>query len=208
MTTASDQPLDQELSKSTDEVAELVEASRAEQQAILEFRDSRRPGAPLPPKSLRKLPDGRRRYLNLQHRLWALADRRVDGGSPAQRYQSLSISLLAAATIYDNYLSLLTILKDDTLRRLLNQPQVGYDMPVDEVWAIAERLGSGEARANLHRLLDAWTEAGASFDPTDDACIWLRDAIESSVSIRYARDASLAQHLPSEWRVKRRPVPR
>ncbi|MHC4850123.1 MAG: YiiX/YebB-like N1pC/P60 family cysteine hydrolase, partial [Planctomycetota bacterium] len=202
------------LSESTAELIPLVEVSHATQEEILAFReryDRLHRDAPLPPRSLRKLRDGRRRYLNLQDRLVDLTKRfapwAAPGGAadidPALRFQGLSVSLIAASTIYDNYLSLLTILKDDSLRRLLNHADLGYGIEEDAIWKIVEELNSTAARGNLHQLVEAWTEADRTLALTDETSVRLRAAVESSVSYRHARDLSVAEHLPSEWAIRR-----
>jgi len=125
----------------------------------------------------------------------------LEPGSPS-RLQALSVSLLAAVTLYDNYLAMLTILKDDRLRRLLNHPDYGFGIEESALWKMVERLNASDVRKNLHRLLDAWAEASERVAATDETTTMLRAGIESSVSYRYAREAVLADHLPGEWRVR------
>jgi len=197
------------LSESIAELIPLVGVGQATQQEILAFRerhDRLHRDEPLPPRSLREMRDGRRRYLNLQDRLVDLTKRyapwAAPGGAgniePKLRFQGLSVSLIAASTIYDNYLSLLTILKDDSLRRLLNHADLGYGIPEDTMWKIVEGLNSTEARGTLHQLVEAWTVADQALALTDETSVRLRGAVESSVSYRYALDNCVADHLPSQ----------
>jgi hypothetical protein len=202
------------LATSIGELKPLVEISHASQEEIGAFReryDRLGQDAPLPPKSLRELRDGRRRFLNLQSRLANIVKRYLPlaaSGVASEddsvlRFQGLSVSLLAAVTVYDNYLSLLTVLKDDRLRRLLNHPDYGFGIEEGALRNIVDRLNSPEVRIDLRRLLDAWTEMNETGDAMDETSVLLRNAIESSVSYRYASEASLAEQLPSEWHLRR-----
>jgi hypothetical protein len=193
------------------ELGPLVEVSHATHEEIRAFREKyERLGenAPLPPKSLREMREGRRRYLNLLDRLAGIAKRfaplidalEID---PLVRLHGLGTSLAAAVTLYDDYLSLLTLLKDDRLRRLLNHPDFGYGIEEGVFWKIVDGLNSEGAHALLNRLLDAWSLAEAQLKPTDGRSTRIRRAIESSVSFRYAQAASLREHLPTEWKVRR-----
>ena len=196
------------------ELEPLVEVSHATQIEISRFRDRYdRIGkdAPLPPGSLRQLDDGRRRYLKLQDRLTDLAKRfapLAESGAPVDvepllRYQALSISLIAGLTLYDNYLSLLTLIKDDRLRRLVAHPTFGYGIEEDALWKIIEALNEPETRRTLRALCDAWRRGDDELAPTDDRSNRLRSEVETSVAYRFAQDASLRDGLPTEWRVRR-----
>lgn len=55
-------------------------------------------------------------------------------------FQGLSVSLLAAVSIYDNYLSLLTVLKDDRLRRLLRATISSVDHRVTTITALHKAI--------------------------------------------------------------------
>lgn len=196
------------------ELEPLVEVSQAAQEEIRVFReryDRLGRDAPLPPRSLRALSDGRRRYLNLQTRLVEIAGRYAPLAAPGagsdlgatERFHALSVSLLAALTLYDNYLSMLTILEDDRLRRLVRHPSRGFGLEADALREQLDALSSRQAREELHRLLDAWTEAHEPSPPDDPTSVRLTRAIESSVSYRYARTSSLVDRIPTTWRTRR-----
>jgi len=196
------------------ELAPLVQVSAATQVEIHAFReryDRLGRDAPLPPKSLREMHAGRRRWLNLQARLGTLAKRfeplaesnAAPVGGPLARYQGLSVSFAAALTLYDNYLALLTIIKDDRLRRLLFHPAYGFGIEEAEFWNLVDGLHSTRARKLLRQLLEAWTEADEALHPTDETSAQLRRVIKSSVSYRYARESSLADQLPTKSGIRR-----
>jgi len=195
-----------ELPEAVEELERLVAASQAEQEAIHRFRqhyDQLPKDTPLAPRSLHRLRDGSAAYLDLQDRLKEdvkryeplaemddeqLAELEID---PRQQRTAVTVSLAAALTVYDNYLSMRSILEDDRLRRLVNDPDVGYGIEENELRRFVEDLYSADNRARVRKLL-AWYEADdAAPDPDTDDERYLRSAIESSVSYRYAREKSL-----------------
>jgi hypothetical protein len=195
-----------ELPEAVEKLERLVAASQAEQEAIHRFRqnyDQLPKDTPLAPRSLHRLRDGSAAYLDLQDRLKEyvkryeplaemddeqLAELEID---PRQRRTAVMVSLAAALTLYDNYLSMRSILEDDRLRRLVNDPDVGYGIEEDELRRFVEDLYSADNRARVRKLL-AWYEADdAAPDSDTDDERYLRSAIESSVSYRYAREKSL-----------------
>lgn len=205
------EPLDAEVSKTLVELEPLIEVSQATQEEIRVFRESYDclgEGAPLPPKSLREMRDGRRRYLNLLERLGQIARRfepLIDSPEvdPLIRLHGLGTSAAAAVTLYDNYLSLLTLLKDDRLRSLLNHPDLGYGIEAGVMWKIVDGLNSAAVHDLLERLLEAGSIADEALDASDTVSVRVREAIGSSVSYRYARAASLRDQLPTAWAVRR-----
>ena len=203
--------LQAEVNETIAELAPLVEFSQATQEEIRSFReryDRLGEGEPLPPKSLREIRLGRRRYLDLLDLLAKVARRfvpmiDVPASDPLVRLHGLGASLAAAVTLYDNYLSLLTLLRDDRLRQLLNHPDFGYGIEAGAFWKLVDGLNSREAQSQLERLLEAWAVADEALGASDVTSVRVRRAIESSVSYRYAEGASLGAHLPSAWAVRR-----
>ena len=208
-----------QLRKSAAELDPLVTLSRSTQDEIVRFReryDERGSDAPLPPVSLRRLRKGSRPYLELQERLGALAVRyeplaRLDANElsrpeidRAVRYAGVAVATAAAVTLYDNYLSLLMIVKDGRLRRLINHPDLGYGIQQDELWEIVERLNSKSNRRRLRGLVDAWEDPpeGLSEDAADVLEPMSR-TIESSASYRYAQEETHEEPLPTQRRLRR-----
>jgi hypothetical protein len=60
-------------------------------------------------------------FLGLDAGTWPIA-----GGSSPLRERAVLTSLTASLGLYDNYLSLRTLLKDDRMRRLIANPARGY----------------------------------------------------------------------------------
>ncbi len=187
----------------------LVTLSRSAQEGIQEFREHyerKDKSAPLAPASLRRLRKGSRTYLDLQDRLIDLASRyeplaspdAEPGLDPTLRYAGVSISTAAALTIYDNYLSILTLLRDERLRRVLNDPDAHFGIAEDELWDLTEMLNSKDSRRRLRKLVEA--EAKVPPDLPIEAVAFIepyRRTIESSVSYRYAREKAWKEQLPS-----------
>lgn len=132
-----------ELRESAAKLDPLVTLSQSTQDEILRFReryDGREVDTPLPPVMLRQLRKGSRQYLELQERLQELAVRYeplagLDADKlrrleldPILWYAGVGLPTAAALTLYDNYLSFLVISKDRRLRRLVNDPDLGYGM--------------------------------------------------------------------------------
>jgi hypothetical protein len=193
--------------------------SRSAQDEIVRFReryDSRPSDEPLPPVMLRQLRQGSRRYLDLQERLKGLAvlyepladlnarelrHLRLD---PALWYAGVGLATAAALTLYDNYLSLLLIMKDRRLRHLINDPDFGYGIGEDDLWKLVERMNSRSNRRRLRKLVGAWDDPPK--DVSDEAVSVLgpiRCTIESSVSYRYAEGEAHEESLPTRGRIRR-----
>ena len=200
--------LSTELSEAVDKLERLVSASQLDQEAIRRFRrqyDQLPKDTPLAPRSLHRLREGSVAYLDLQERLGELAQRYeplagMDDDQLAeleidsrQRRTAVMVSLAAALTIYDNYLSLRSILEDDRLRRLANDPDVGYGIEADELRRFVEDLYSANTRARVRELLTWYDADQTDPDPETEDELFLRSAIESSVSYRYAREITLEE---------------
>ena len=200
--------LSTELPAAIEQLKRLVATSLLEQEAIRRFRlhyDLLPRDTPLPPLSLHRLREGSVAYINLQQRLAQLAQRyqsltemdeeqlaelEID---PRQRRTAVMVSLAAALTIYDNYLSLRSILQDDRLRRLANAPDVGYGIEADELGRFVEDLYSTNNRTRVRKLLD-WYEADQTeAEPETENEFFLRSAIESSASYHYTREITLEE---------------
>ncbi|TNF73135.1 MAG: hypothetical protein EP299_08660 [Acidobacteria bacterium] len=78
-----------------------------------------------------------------------------------------------------------------TTGSLVNDPDVGYGIEEDELRQFVEGLYSDQTRARVRALLDWYETNGAAPDPETKDELFLRSAIESSVSYRWAREISL-----------------
>jgi hypothetical protein len=211
-----------DLKVTTPELQQLLATSSNEQQEIVEFRSryDRLPAStPLAPRSLKTIDQGRSRYLNLQGRLITLAqhytplfDLDADDLArlqlePALRERAALISFVAALTLYDNYLSMRIVLKDDRLRRLINHPLRGYGQTEAQITAVLEELNSTSRQRQLKDLVKTYdhfaAQLAARHDPDIDL---LRMAVKSNAAYRYARQATLAEKLPTDTELFRERV--
>ena len=214
-----DARLASELRRSGAELDPLVTLSRSAQDEIVRFRhcyDERQSDAPLPPVMLRRLRQGSRRYLELQERLTGLAvqyepladldarELRHLHLDPTLRYAGVGLATAAALTLYDNYLSLLLIMKDPRLRHLVNDPDLGYGIEEDELWRLVERMNSKSNRRRLRKLVRAWDDPPKEL-PGEAAGVLepIRHTIDSSVSYRHAEGERDDEPLPTRGRLRR-----
>jgi len=191
----------------------LLATSSNVQREILEFRvryDRLPESTPLAPRSLTSIDQGRWTYLNLQGRLITLAKHykpllNLDADElerlqidPVLRERALLISFVAALTLYDNHLSLRLVLEDDRLRRLITDPLQSYGQTEEEITTVLQDLNSPERQEQLKDLVNAYDRLeghlAARHDPLIDL---LRTAVDANAAYRYARQATLAEKLPS-----------
>ena len=211
-----------DLEVTTPELQQLLAASSNEQQEIMEFRgryDRLPPSTPLAPRSLKKIHEGRSTYLNLQGRLITLSkhytplfDLDADAMArlqidPALRERAGLISFVASLTLYDNHLSMRVVLKDDRLRRLINDPVRGYGQTEEQIREVLEDLNSARRQQRMKDLVgmyDRFSERlAARHDPGIDL---LQMAVKANAAYRYARQATLAKELPSSAELFREQV--
>ena len=208
-----------DLPSDLEELQRLLTASAWSQQEVQEFReryDKLPKDTPLPPRSLRRADEGRPRYVRMLGRLIALARRYaplVDQDDaqlarleidPGLRIRGVLTSLAAALALYDNYLSMRTVLEDDRLRRLIGDMRRGYGLEEGDVREIVEGLNSKSRRRRLHELVTGYDELAPRLAAADEPDLdFLQMAIESSVAYRYAREKTLGKHMPSKARLRR-----
>jgi len=210
--------LTRELRAAVTEIEPLIVTSHGAQQEIhrfLEQYDARGPGRPLPPRSLHTMRRESRDYLRLQERLGEVAARYEPLAllsaeqaarlalDPALVHAGVAMSTAAAVTLYDNYLSMLQVLKDDRLRRLVNDADVGYGIEEGELREIVDALNSKRNRRRLHHLVDRWNELEEEEATSHEQLAPLRHVIDSSISYRYARDGALDRRLPTKHQLRR-----
>jgi hypothetical protein len=211
-----------DLEVTTPELQQLLATSSNEQQEIVEFRgryDRLPASTPLAPRSLNNIDQGRSRYLNIQGRLITLAQHyaqlfdldaddlerlRIE---PPLRERAALISFIASLTLYDNHLSLRLVLKDDRLRRLINDPLRGYGQTEEQIKTVLEELNSPSRQRQLKHLVNTYDQfaeqLAARHDPDIDL---LQMAVKSNAAYRYARQAMLAEKLPTSTEIFREQV--
>ena len=211
--------LRQDLPVDLKELQQLLTASEWSQQEIQEFReryDELPKDTPLPPRSLRRMRSDRSSYVALQERLIHLAKRyaplleqdeaalarlQID---PELRIRGVLTSFSAALALYDNFLSMRTVLKDDRLRRLIKHVSRGYGMEEQEVRDFVDSLNSKSKRKRLRELVSGYDKLAPQLEAANDPDIdFLQLSIASSVAYRYAEEATLAAHLPTKGLLRR-----
>ena len=211
--------LREDLARTMPELQRLLATSSSEQEEVVEFRERYErlpPNTPLAPRSLKSLSAGHSTFQSLQERLVVLAKRyaplltmgretlerlQID---PVLRERAVMTSFVAALTLYDNYLSIRTVMKDDRLRRLIHHPSRGYGKTENQVQALLDELHTPRRQKRLRQLVQAYDQFAdhlqARHDPDID---FLMMAVRSNAAYRFARNAVLAQRLPTDanlWR--------
>ena len=158
--------------------------------------------APLSSRDLVTLKSGTESYLNLREDLYKIANAyecAVDADtellkafdiSPELRLRALMLSLGAALTLYDNYLlGVVHFEHDDRLRRILNDPDMGFGLVADKLAEATLAANSVEVRHRARRAIEFYEEEKSLFvnsDEDSDAA-YLMQLIESSPSYNYVK---------------------
>ena len=155
-------------------------------------------GEPLLGADMRLLSAGAAELLSQRQRLWAVAtahecwlDAPIPKDSRQARVQAdgITMSLAAALTLYDNYLTAFALYRDNPfLRNYLNQGDTGFQVPEGELRQIAASYTSATNRARVRRGL-AWYEqhAGELAGSADDDERYLMTLVEQSPSYALVR---------------------
>jgi hypothetical protein len=158
--------------------------------------------APLSSRDLVTLKSGTESYLNLRERLYDIANAyecAVDADeellqafdiAPELRLKALMLSLGAALTLYDNYLlGVLHFEQDDRLRRVLNDPDMGFGLVANKLAEATLAANSVEVRHRARRAIEFYETEKSIFsgvhEDSDEA--YLMQLIESSPSYNYVR---------------------
>jgi len=113
----------------------------------------------------------------------------------AVRRAGILMSLAAALTLYDNYLSAISLYHDDTaLRQHLNRRDSGFDIDHNELDRITSAFSSPAYRQRVRRGLE-WYERNAAMADTDDieGSAYLQRLIAQSPSYQLVRRSSPLQ---------------
>jgi hypothetical protein len=100
------------------------------------------------------------------------------------------LSLGAALTLYDNYLlGVLHFEHDDRLRRVLNDPDMGFGLVANKLAEATLAANSVEVRHRARRAIDFYESEKAIFSgaPEDSDEAYLMQLIESSPSYNYVK---------------------
>jgi hypothetical protein len=158
--------------------------------------------SPLSSRDLVTLKSGTEAYLGLREELYDIANAyecAVDADvellrafdiTPELRLKALMLSLGAALTLYDNYLlGVLHFEQDDRLRRVLNDPDMGFGLVANKLAEATLAANSVEVRHRARRAIEFYENEksifSAAHEDSDEA--YLMQLIESSPSYNYVK---------------------
>ncbi len=182
----------------------LVEQSLVVRSQMLEIANRLRVNKDLPlaSRDLVTLKSGSEYYLNMREELYELATAYECASvvepetmaryriSPELRLKALMLSLGAALTLYDNYmLGIVLFEQDDRLRRVLNDPDMGFGLISNK---LAEATLAANSIENRHRARQAIefyeTERTLIADVHEDSDLaYLQQLIDTSPSYNYVK---------------------
>ncbi len=158
--------------------------------------------APLSSRDLVTLKSGTEAYLDMREELYDIANAyecAVDADekllktfdiAPELRMKALMLSLGAALTLYDNYLlGVVHFEQDDRLRRVLNDPDMGFGLVANKLAEATLAANSVEVRHRARRAIEFYESEKSLFseahEDSDEA--YLMQLIESSPSYNYVK---------------------
>lgn len=158
--------------------------------------------SPLSSRDLITLKSGTEAYLDMREDLYDIANAyecAVDAElallqafdvSPELRLKALMLSLGAALTLYDNYLlGVAYFEQDERLRRIINDPDMGFGLVANKLAEATLAANSIEVRHRARRAIDFYEEQKALFatahEDSDEA--YLMQLIETSPSYNYVK---------------------
>lgn len=158
--------------------------------------------SPLSSRDLVTLKQGTEQYLDIREDLYNIANAHecaIDASpqmladfdiSPELRLKALMLSLGAALTLYDNYLlGVVHFEQDARLRRIINDPDMGFGLVANKLAEATLAANSVEVRRRARRAIDFYEEQKTLFatvhEDSDEA--YLMQLIESSPSFNYVK---------------------
>ena len=157
---------------------------------------------PLASRDLVTLKSGSEYYLNVRKDLYEIANAYECGIDvedstllrynidPALRLKGVMLSLAAALTLYDNYLlGIMLFDQDDRLRRVLNDPDMGFGLIANKLAETTLAANSIEKRHRARRAINFYEEQRASIEGADEDSdfAYLEQLIESSPSYNFVK---------------------
>ncbi len=170
---------------------------------------------PLSSRDLVTLKSGTEYYLDLREDLYEIANAyecAVDaepallerfGVSPELRLKALMLSLGAALTLYDNYLlGVVLFEEDDRLRKVINDPDMGFGLIANKLAEATLAANSVEIRHRARRGINFYEENRPIFDAAeeDSDVAYLMQLIDSSPSYNYVRKIRVGEIANNKFR--------
>ena len=187
-----------------DKLQLLVEYSLAARTEMLEVVSQLNmdKDAPISSRDLLILKQGSESYLEIREDLLTLAnayecavdveDATLDNFNINKklRLKGLMLSLGAALTLYDNYfIGIVLFEQDSRLRRLVNDPDMGFGLMENKLDEVTLNANSIETRHRVRRAITFYEEAQEALDDFDEDSdySYLKLLIESSPSYNYVK---------------------
>lgn len=121
----------------------------------------------------------------LAHECWPLVPPPADREAADLRRTGVLISLSAALTLYDNYLSAISLYRNDpALRQHLNRADQGFAIPARELQRIDQMFASPDNRRRVRRAISWYQEHARTANPPLQGYDYLVQSIEQSPSYR------------------------
>lgn len=193
-----------------DELQLLVERSLVARSIALEIsnRVAKDKDKPISSRDLFSLKDGTEAYLNIRADLYNIANAyecATDVGSetltaynidPTLRLKALMLSLSAALTLYDNYmLGIALFEQDDRLRKVVNDPDMGFGLISNKLAEATLSANSVEVRHRARRAINFYEQEKATIENADEDSdfAYLMQLIESSPSYNYVKKIKIGE---------------
>jgi uncharacterized protein YycO len=145
---------------------------------LAHLKEKQRLKQPLLGSDMRYLSEGAADLLNQRKQLWDVATAHecwLDAPIPEDPQQAdtqamgITMSLSAALTLYDNYLTAVALYRDNPfLRTHLNQGDAGFQIPEGELRKIAKSFTSARNRLRVRRGLIWYEQHAAHLGQSDD----------------------------------------
>ena len=198
-----------QLNSEIDELQSTVEESLVFRAEILELAAEleEQKSAALTGKQLQTLRQGTVAYLKLRQRLYAFAKRYeclVDAEETGDvrlaidhhlKTKAAMMSLSAALTLYDNYMLAIVVFEADSrLRRLLNDPDAGFDIQANQLDKVTESANSIAKRQRIRRGIALFERlVKAEHVVEDERMEYLYALITSSPSYQFTRKVQIGE---------------
>jgi len=197
------------LNSEIDELQSTVEESLVFRAEILELAAvlEGQKAAALTGKQLQTLRQGTVAYLKLRERLYAFAEQYeclVDAEKTGDirlaighhlKAKAVMMSLSAALTLYDNYMLAIVVFETDRrLRRLLNDPDAGFDIQENQLDTVTESAASAAKRQRIRRGIALFERlVTAEHVIEDERMEYLYALITSSPSYQFTRKVQIGE---------------
>lgn len=190
--------------KDFEELQLLVEYSLIARSQMLEISNRLRVdgNSPISSNDLMVLKEGTEDYIEIREDLYRIAymyecSLEVEaatlekyGITPVMRLKGLMLSLGAALTLYDNYmLGAILFEQDPRLRRIVNDPDMGFNVVANKLTEMTLAANSIESRHRIRRAMTSYEEQKESISNVDEDSdfAYLETLIDSSPSYNFVK---------------------